>query len=122
MVSIVLLSHSSKIVEGLKDLIGEMASEVNLYPVGGMPDGSLGSDFERIKAALEDADNVDGTMVFYDLGSSVMTAELALEELAEAVKSRIVIVDAPLVEGSLEAAISAAGGVSVKEILASLRK
>lgn len=121
MVSIVLLSHSSKIVEGLKDLIEEMAPEVSLYPVGGNADGSLGSDFDRIKAALERADNDDGTLVFYDLGSSVMTAEMALEDLPEDVKTRTTIVDAPLVEGALEASIAAAGGISAEEIIKMLK-
>ena len=55
MVGLVVLSHSSKVVEGLKELIREMAQEVKVYAVGGTQDGELGSDFEKTEQAILDA-------------------------------------------------------------------
>ena len=122
MVSIVLLSHSPQIVEGLKQLIWEMAPLVPVYATGGTAEGTLGSDFIRIRKSLEDADNQDGTIVFFDLGSSLMTAEMALEDLPDNISEKITIADAPLVEGALEAAVAAAGNSSVSDILKLLEK
>ena len=73
-------------------------------------DGRIGTSLERVMAALEQAadTNSDGTVVVTDLGSAVMTAESALEFLAD--PSAVLLADAPLVEGLVAAAVAAQAG------------
>ena len=107
-VGLVIVSHSANLAEGVVELAGQMAPEVRIIAAGGLPDGEVGTDFERVSAALSDADTGDGAVVLYDLGSAQMVAELAVESLGDPETVRVV--DAPLVEGAVAAAVSAQGG------------
>jgi phosphoenolpyruvate---glycerone phosphotransferase subunit DhaM len=107
-VGLVIVSHSTKLAEGVAELAGQMAPEVRIAVAGGLPDGAIGTDFERVSAALSDADTGDGAVVLYDLGSAQMVAELAVESLGNPETARVV--EAPLVEGAVAAAVSAQGG------------
>jgi PTS hybrid protein len=68
----------------------------------------VGTDFEKVSAGLSDADTGSGAVLLYDLGSAQMTAELAVESLGD--PSKAIVVDAPLVEGAIAAAVKAQGG------------
>ncbi|MBN9326803.1 MAG: PTS sugar transporter subunit IIA [Cellulomonas sp. 73-145] len=118
-VALVLVSHSRLIAEGLAELAGQMAPDVTLLPAGGMPDGGLGTSYDAIEAALEQA-TADGrsAVVLTDLGSAVMTAQSVLEMLDEPVAERVLLADAPLVEGAVAAAVAAQGGAGVQGVLA----
>ena len=121
MVDIVLVSHSLKLVEGLKELVAEMASDVNIYAVGGTKEGEIGTDYDQILATFENVGE-DGAIVLFDLGSSYMASQMALEALPESVQNKIAIVDAPLVECSIEAAVLAGVGNTIAEIVNHLAK
>ena len=116
MVSLVLLSHSRKIVEGTKELAEEMARDAPIFVAGGTDDGEMGSSYELIKDAIEKAYGPDGVIILYDLGSSVMTAALVLEELDENMRARIKVMNAPLVEGAIAAAVEINSGASLEEV------
>ncbi len=118
-VALVLVSHSRAIAEGLAELAGQMAPDVTLLPAGGMPDGGLGTSYDAIEAALEQA-TADGrsAVLLADLGSAVMTAQAVLEMLDEPVAERVRLADAPLVEGAVAAAVAAQGGAGVEGVLA----
>ena len=120
MVGLVVLSHSSKVVEGLKELIREMAQEVKVYAVGGTQDGELGSDFEKTEQAILDAYSDDGVIVLFDLGSTFMTAEMVIEGLPEEKKEKVKLVDAPLIEGGITAAVSISAGMTIEDVISSL--
>ncbi|MGM9973817.1 MAG: dihydroxyacetone kinase phosphoryl donor subunit DhaM [Clostridiaceae bacterium] len=120
MVGLVVLSHSSKVVEGLKELIREMAQEVKVYAVGGTQDGELGSDFEKTEQAILDAYSDDGVIVLFDLGSTFMTAEMVIEGLPEEKKEKVKLVDAPLIEGGITAAVSISAGMTMEDVISSL--
>ncbi|GAA3433856.1 dihydroxyacetone kinase phosphoryl donor subunit DhaM [Kutzneria kofuensis] len=107
-VGIVIVSHSVKLAEGVAELAGQMAPNVTIRAAGGMDDGSLGTDFDRVCTALEQADTGDGAVLLYDLGSARMIADLAVE--AHANPLHAVVVDAPVVEGAVAAAVAAQGG------------
>lgn len=109
MVGLVLVSHSDRLVEGLADLLAQMESEVPLAIAGGTDDGGLGTSLELVMAAIDEAEQGDGVVILFDLGSAEMTAESALEFLDDERRERCLVVDAPLVEGAVAAA-SAAGG------------
>ena len=107
MVGIVLISHSQKAAEGAVELACMMAPDAPLAAAGGLEDGSLGTSFEKIMAAVEAVDQGDGVACIMDMGSAVMTAEMVVESLED---RKIQLLDCPFVEGAVIAAIEAAGG------------
>lgn len=119
MVSIVIVSHSNKIAEGIVELCGQMAEEVPIIPAGGTEDNRIGTDALKIKEAIERADDGDGVVVFVDLGSALMNAEMALELLNEDLKDRVIIVDSPIVEGSVVASVEASLNKGLEDVVKS---
>jgi PTS hybrid protein len=120
-VGLVFVSHSARIADGLVDLARQMAPDVNLLAAGGTDDGGIGTSFDRIAAAIGKADTGDGAVVLCDLGSAILTAETALDFLDDEQRSRILLVDAPLVEGGVAAAVAAQTGESRDGVAAAAR-
>lgn len=110
---IVLISHSSKIAEGIKDLITQVMTEVPIEPAGGTEENAIGTSIDKIQAAISRADHGKGVLLFYDIGSAKMNAEMAMEMADSA---NIQLVEAPLVEGSYTAAVESGMGKSVQEV------
>jgi PTS hybrid protein len=115
-VGLVIVSHSATLARGVVELAGQMAPDVTLEPAGGTADGGLGTDFEAVAAALERASRGAGVVLLYDLGSAKMVADLAVEGLAE--PDGALVVDAPLVEGAVAAAVAAQGGSDLAGVAA----
>jgi len=115
-VGFVLVSHSPKIAEGTADLVRQMAGEVEMAAVGGDSEGSFGTDSDRIREAVEGL-NTDEVLIFMDLGSAVLSAEVVLEMLEEDLRDRVRLVDAPFVEGAFSAAVIASTGADADECL-----
>ena len=115
MVGIVLVSHSKELAEGVEHLLRMMAEHVPVVAAGGLPDGDYGTSFETISDAIVYADHGDGVLVIMDMGSAVMTAEMALEALDD-VNAKLV--DCPMVEGAVAASVAAEGGLSLEEVKA----
>ncbi|QIZ34404.1 dihydroxyacetone kinase phosphoryl donor subunit DhaM [Saccharopolyspora sp. ASAGF58] len=113
-VGLVIVSHSTRLAEGVVELARQVAPDVRVMPAGGLPDGNLGTDFEKVSAALSDANTGAGAVVLYDLGSAQMLAELAVESLGD--PSTALVVDAPLVEGAVAAAVAAQGGGDMRGV------
>ena len=117
MVGIVVVSHSAELARGVVELARQMGGEeVRIEEAGGMDDGSIGTDAVRVQAAIERAMSGDGVLVLMDLGSALMSAEMAVE-LIEG-DGRVVLSEAPLVEGAVAAAAAARGGASLDEVRA----
>ena len=117
MVGLVLVSHSPKIAEGLKDLTAEIAPTHNgIIAAGGMEDGSIGTDAIRISEAIRSANDGDGVVVLADLGSGVMSSETAIELLDDE-GINVVLADAPIVEGTIAAAVSAMCGSDIDAVV-----
>jgi dihydroxyacetone kinase phosphotransfer subunit len=117
MVGLVIVSHSYKIAEGIKDLTDQVApTHKGIIAAGGMEDKSIGTDAVRISEAIKQAESGDGVVVLADLGSGIMSAETAIELLdGEDINARLV--DAPIVEGSIAAAVTAACGSKLEEVI-----
>ncbi len=116
-VSLVLVSHSAALVAGLAELVGQVAGpDVTIRVVGGAPDGSLGTDTDRVLRALRDAAVGAGAVVLMDLGSSVLAVTAALDDLTEEQQAQLAIVDAPLVEGAVAAGVLASTGATLAEV------
>jgi PTS hybrid protein len=115
MVGIVLVSHSSRLVEGLAELLAQIGSaEVPVALAGGTTDGGLGTSADRVAAAIEAADQGDGVVVIPDLGSAVLTVKSVLEAAGG---RSVVLVDAPFVEGAVAAAVTAAYGAKLDAVV-----
>jgi phosphoenolpyruvate-protein phosphotransferase/dihydroxyacetone kinase phosphotransfer subunit len=120
-VGLVVVSHSEALAEGVVALAREMGGEeLKLEAAGGMDEpGALGTDAERVRAAIERAMSDDGVLVLMDLGSALMSAEFAVDMLDG--DGRVLLSDAPLVEGTVAAAVAARGGATLEEVAAEAR-
>ena len=120
MVGLVVVSHSAALAEGVVELAREMGGEeVRIEAAGGMDDGAVGTDAALVGAAIERAMSDEGVLVLMDLGSALMSAEMATEMVEDA--SRVLLSEAPLVEGAVAAAASAKGGASLEEVAGEAR-
>ena len=110
-VGIVIVSHSSKVAEGAADMVRQMVGDtVPLAFTGGNSEGGLGTDVAKIIEALDSAWSEAGVAVLIDLGGAETNTEMAIEMLEEERQSRVVICNAPIVEGAVIAATEASGG------------
>ncbi|MHA6800965.1 dihydroxyacetone kinase phosphoryl donor subunit DhaM [Bounagaea algeriensis] len=116
-VGLVIVSHSDRLARGVVELAGQMAPDVAVGPTGGGSDGNLGTDFEAVNTAVDQVDDGAGAVLLYDLGSARMVAELVVETR----EPRAVLVDAPVVEGAVAAAVSAQGGSALAEVAQAAR-
>jgi phosphoenolpyruvate-protein phosphotransferase/dihydroxyacetone kinase phosphotransfer subunit len=122
-VGVVVVSHSAALADGVVELAREMGGgEVAIEPAGGLAEpGQLGTDAELVRGAIERARSQDGVLVLMDLGSALMSAEIAVEMLAEDAGGPIVLSEAPLVEGAMAAVARARGGATLEEVAAEAR-
>jgi multiphosphoryl transfer protein len=115
-VGLVIVSHSATLATGVIELAREMGGgEVAIEAAGGMADGEIGTDAERVREAVERARSPDGVLVLMDLGSAVMSAEMATE-MIDADGGPVLLSEAPLVEGVVAAAALAGAGASLDEV------
>ena len=117
-----LVSHSARLAEGARELAEQVAQgDVPMLAVGGAEDGSLGTNAIAIAQAIESlaaAEGVDAVLVLMDLGSAVLSAETALEQLDDEIRDRVRMADAPFVEGAVAAAVEASLGSDLDAVLA----
>ena len=124
MVGIVIVSHSATLAAGVRELAAEMAGpDVRLELAGGIdaPEPALGTDAVRVAEAIARADSGEGVLVLMDLGSAVLSAETALDLLTAEQQGRVLLCEAPLVEGAVAAAVAAKLGASLPEVAAEAR-
>jgi dihydroxyacetone kinase phosphotransfer subunit len=116
MVSLVIISHSAKIAEGVKEMADQMTGgAVPIVSCGGF-EGGLGTDEERIRAGIQAVYSPDGVLILLDLGSAVLTAESVLETLSDSEREKIAIADAPLLEGALFSSVEASIGSPLSKV------
>src|SRR5262245_4805201 len=120
MVGLVIVSHSAKLAQGVAELMRGMAgTDVQIAAAGGMdlPDQPLGTDANLIHRAIEQVYTPSGVVVLVDLGSAILSTELALEMLLPEVRANVVIAPAPLVEGGIAAAVQARLGSDLHAVV-----
>ncbi|HLS09341.1 dihydroxyacetone kinase phosphoryl donor subunit DhaM [Lentibacillus sp.] len=118
-VGIVLISHSPEVVEGIYDIIHQVIKDVPIEIAGGTDDNDIGTSIDKIQQAIDRANNGKGVLVFYDIGSAKMNAEMAAE-MIEADDVRIM--EAPLVEGAYVAAVEAGMEKDLENVAAAVTK
>ncbi|MEP7764960.1 dihydroxyacetone kinase phosphoryl donor subunit DhaM [Sanguibacter sp. 25GB23B1] len=122
-VALVLVSHSHALATGAVELAEQMAPDVDLVAVGGLPDGGVGTNFERVADAVRDELAAGRDVVLLaDLGSAMLTVDSVLELLEDEGAERALLADAPFVEGAVAAAVTAQGGGDLAAVLASAER
>lgn len=120
MVGLVVVSHSRALARAAVALAQQMlhGRQVRIAIASGLDENTFGTDATQIVEAITIADQGEGVVVLMDLGSAVLSAELALELLDERHRDGAVLCPAPLVEGLVVAAVAAAGGADRYEVAA----
>ena len=123
-IGIVIVSHSAKLAEGVVELARNMGgADAPIQAAGGMSmdDATLGTDPIRILKAIEQVYSEDGVLVLMDLGSAILSSEMALEMLPEEKRSKVFLCEAPIVEGAIAAAVQARIGGSIQQVISEAR-
>ena len=116
-VGIVIVSHSPKVAEGAADMVRQMVGDsVPLAWTGGNVEGGLGTDVAAIIAAIERAWSDAGVAVLVDLGGAETNSEMAIDMLASGRREKVVVCEAPVVEGAVMAATEASGGATLDAV------
>ncbi len=116
-VGLVIVSHSAQLARGVVELVDQMTQgKVPLVAAGGAGEGILGTSADTIAQAIEQIDSSDGVLILLDLGSALLSAEMALEFLSDEQRAHVALTFAPLVEGAVAAAMEAALGRSLAQV------
>ncbi|WP_127504533.1 phosphoenolpyruvate--protein phosphotransferase [Actinoplanes solisilvae] len=120
MVGLVVVCHSRPLARAAVAFASEMAQgePVRIEVAAGLDDTTFGTDAVAISEAVTAADSGDGVVVLMDLGSALLSAELALEMIDDDQRERVVLTAAPLVEGLVAATVAAATGADRAEVAA----
>ena len=112
MVGVIIVSHSEKVAAGAAELALQMAPGAPVAAAGGLPEGGIGTSYDRIMEAVEKVTGDDGAVILFDMGSAIMTTREVLDDFDGNVR----MIDGPVVEGAIIAAIGANMGLSIDEI------
>lgn len=121
MIGIVVVSHSRALAEAAVGLVTEM-TDAGSRPVievaAGLDADTFGTDAAAVAEAITRADGGDGVLVLLDLGSAVLSAEMALEFLDPETARAVRLSSAPLVEGLVGAVVAAGAGADLQTAVA----
>lgn len=116
-VGIVIVSHSPEVARGTADMVRQMVGdEVPLAWCGGNPDGGLGTSVPAILDAIDRAWSERGVAILVDLGGAETNSEMAIEMLPEERQGRVLLCNAPIVEGAVMAGTEASAGSTLEEV------
>ncbi|KLV04221.1 phosphoenolpyruvate-protein phosphotransferase [Photobacterium aquae] len=120
MVGIVIVSHSLLLAQGVAELATQMTQgQANIAIAAGVddPDNPIGTDAIAVMGAIEEVCDDDGVVVLMDLGSALLSTEMALELIAPELAEKVSLLDAPIVEGTMAASVAAAAGLSREAVI-----
>ena len=119
-----IISHSQELAEGVVELASQMAPDIHFEIAAGEDTGGLGTSMSKVEDALDRAlarihkpgsDSCRrGVLLLTDLGSSTMVAQTFLELRGN--PRDCMCVTAPLVEGTVAAAVAAHGGSGLAQV------
>ncbi|MEH2028916.1 MAG: phosphoenolpyruvate--protein phosphotransferase [Nostoc sp.] len=124
MIGIVIVSHSKQLALGVRELAAQMVQgQVSIAVAAGIedPENPLGTDPIQVYEAIASVFSDDGVLVLMDLGSALLSAEMAIEFLPEAQQQKVYLCEAPLVEGAIAAVVAAAAGRDIHQVMAEAR-
>ncbi|MDO6543882.1 phosphoenolpyruvate--protein phosphotransferase [Photobacterium sanguinicancri] len=121
MVGIVVVSHSILLAQGVVELATQMTQgKANIAIAAGVddPENPIGTDAIAVMAAIEQVCDDDGVVVLMDLGSALLSTEMALELLDPELADKVSLISAPIVEGTMAASVAAAAGLPREAVIA----
>ena len=118
MLGLLIVSHSEDAARGIAQIAEGMAGgKVKIAWAGGNDEGGLGVSVAKILDSLTQMlPETEGILIIPDLGSSVLSARSALEMLPREDTAKALIADAPILEGSMMAAVEASCGSSLEKV------
>ena len=125
MIGIVIVSHSKKLALGVQELANQMAQgRVRLAVAAGIddPQNPFGTNAIQVYQAIESVWDQSGVVVLIDFGNSLKSAEMALDFLSTEKRSKVSLCEAPLVEGTMAAAVAASAGANIEKVLLEARQ
>ena len=118
-VGIVVVSHSREVAKGTIDMVRQMVGdEIPMAYSGGNAEGGLGTDVASIIEAIKKAWSPHGVAILVDLGGAETNSEMAVEMLPADWRDKVVVCNAPIVEGAVMAATESAGGGTLQAVRA----
>ncbi|MEH2308774.1 phosphoenolpyruvate--protein phosphotransferase [Nostoc sp.] len=123
-IGIVIVSHSKQLALGVRELAAQMVQgQVSIAVAAGIedPENPLGTDPIQVYEAIASVFSDDGVLVLMDLGSALLSAEMAIEFLPEAQQQKVYLCEAPLVEGAVAAVVAAGAGKNIHQVIAEAR-
>ncbi|MDR2973949.1 MAG: HPr family phosphocarrier protein [Propionibacteriaceae bacterium] len=119
MIGIVVVSHSHALASAAVDLACEMVpveARPTVLVAAGLDDTTFGTDAVAIADAITRAGSPDGVLIMVDLGSAILSAEMALDFIDPDLAARCVISPGPLVEGLVAAIVTASSKAPLAEV------
>ncbi len=118
-VGLVIVSHSEKLASGVTELAQQMTQgSITIVAAGGAGNDVIGTSVDTIQHAIERANGPDGVLVLLDMGSAILSTEMALEMIDEEQRGHVLLTFAPITEGALAAALEATLGHSLQAVKA----
>jgi phosphocarrier protein FPr len=112
-IGLVIVSHSRPLAQALEELVRQVASDKVAIAIAagvGPEHQEFGTDAIEIHEAIQTVYSDDGVLVLMDLGSAVLSAQMAVELLPPEMQPGVRFCSAPLVEGAIAAAVQASLG------------
>ncbi|MEY2342243.1 dihydroxyacetone kinase phosphoryl donor subunit DhaM [Acidithiobacillus sp. IBUN Pt1247-S3] len=117
-VALLLVSHSRALAEATETLVRQVTRDsvqIALAAGAGEEGAELGTDATRIVAALETL-AAQPVLILMDLGSALLSAQMAMDFLPSERRAQVALCPAPFVEGALAATLAAQAGARLSEV------
>lgn len=116
MINFVVVSHSKKLAEAAIELASIMKnSEFKIVNAAGLVDNDgFGTDVQKVIEAINSVNEGDGVLVFCEIGSSLMSSQMAVEMIGD---EKVVLVDAPFVESLMAATATNNENITLEQLL-----
>lgn len=120
MVNLLLVSHSKVLAKSVAELAQQMVSsgEVKISIAAGIGEDhqEIGTNAVEIAESIQGIYTDDGVLVLMDLGSAVLSAQMALDLIPPEVCQKVRICPAPFIEGAVVAAAQASSGSNLEVV------
>jgi len=118
-VGIVVVSHSREVAKGTIDMVRQMVGdEIPMAYSDGNAEDELDTNIASIIEAIKKAWSPRGVAILVDLGGAETNSEMAVEMLPADWRDKVVVCNAPIVEGAVMAATESAGGGTLQAVRA----
>jgi multiphosphoryl transfer protein len=123
MIGLLLVSHSRALAEAAVDLIRRTVSPtISIAAAGGVGEthSEIGTDAIDIQQGIQSVAQPDGVLVLMDMGSAILSAEMAKDLLGDSINVRLC--SGPLVEGGIAAAVQIQAGSPIADVVAAAQR